>query len=95
MSLKFQNWDPGPISPTFYEQQLRTQIPKAQKDSKVKQLNFAFGICLHKVKLTPLSSNVIVEPARGFKIDMPGIKDILVCFSSELKTTFSFLFFSI
>jgi len=28
----------GSISPTFYEQLLRKQIPKAQKDSQVKQL---------------------------------------------------------
>ena len=28
----------GPISPTIYAQLLRTQIPKAQKDSQLKQL---------------------------------------------------------
>ena len=31
----------GSISPSFYEQLLHPQIPKAQKDSQVKQL-FAF-----------------------------------------------------
>ena len=36
------------ISPTFYEQLLRTQILKAQKDSQVKQLFCAFGIFARK-----------------------------------------------
>ena len=38
----------GSISPTFYEQLLRAQIPKVHKDSQVKQLFCAFGICERK-----------------------------------------------
>ena len=33
----------GSISPTFYEQLLCVQIPKAQKDSQVKQLFALLG----------------------------------------------------
>ena len=36
------------ISPTFYMQLLRKQIPKAQKDSQVKQLFCTLGICESK-----------------------------------------------
>ena len=37
--MRFELCTPkGSISPTFYEQLLRAQIPKAQKDSQVKQL---------------------------------------------------------
>ena len=33
----------GSISPTFYEQLLRTQIPKVKKDSQIKQLFALLG----------------------------------------------------
>ena len=33
----------GSISPTFYEQLLRTQIPKMKKDSQIKQLFALLG----------------------------------------------------
>jgi len=47
---------PGPVtdlvsmSPIFYEQLLRMQIPKAQKDSQVVSLLCAFGICGRKIR---------------------------------------------
>ena len=38
----------GSISPTFYKQLLRTQIPKAQKSASLDCLFGAFGICKRK-----------------------------------------------
>jgi hypothetical protein len=38
----------GSISPTFYEQLLGPQIPKAQKDSQVLSLLNALSICTQK-----------------------------------------------
>ena len=38
----------GSISPTFYAQLLCAQIPKAQKDSQVKQDFCTYGICARK-----------------------------------------------
>ena len=44
-SINTEIRDQGSISPTFYEQLLRLQFPK---DSQVKQLFCAFGICARK-----------------------------------------------
>ena len=38
----------GTVSPTFYAQLLRMQIPKMKKNCQIKQLNCAFGICARK-----------------------------------------------
>ena len=52
--------DLGSISPTFYEQLLHVQSPKAQKRRSTQAAFCAFGICMHKklcvntlMKLTP------------------------------------------
>jgi len=39
---------PGVDLPTFYEQLLREQIPKVQKDTNGLTVFCAFGICLSK-----------------------------------------------
>ncbi len=53
----------GSISPTFYEQLLRVQIPKARKDCQVRERSLvkssdsfcSFGIFVRKIRLTKLT----------------------------------------